>query len=103
MRSFSFIDNINASICLGASGVLGTAVFDAFASAHTPDDTDDHVLVIGLAHSRPGGNRNLHKLNLLDTDATSTFFLDAKPNCKSPSIHLFWVPLRGVLSGSRTN
>jgi len=66
-------------IVTGASGVLGTAVFDAFASTHTPDDTDVHA-VVGLAHSRSGGDRNLHKLNLLDTDAVSTFFRDAKPN-----------------------
>jgi hypothetical protein len=84
----SFFDDINASICPGASGVLGTAVFDAFASTHSPDDTDDPI-VIGLAHSRPGGNRNLHKLNLLDTDTISTFFRDVKPNCKSPSISIF--------------
>ncbi|KAF8260819.1 NAD-P-binding protein [Lactarius quietus] len=63
-------------IVTGASGVLGTAVFDAFAGA----SNTDHYEVIGLAHSRPGGDRNLHKLNLLDTDAVSTFFRDAKPN-----------------------
>ncbi|KAN0131652.1 hypothetical protein V8E53_010494 [Lactarius tabidus] len=65
-------------IVTGASGVLGTAVFDAFAK-NAPRDSDDHT-VIGLANSRPGGNRNLHKLDLLDTDAVSTFFRDAKPN-----------------------
>ncbi|KAH9061084.1 NAD-P-binding protein [Lactarius vividus] len=69
-------------IITGASGVLGTAVFDAFAGAHTAvGDTDHHDhAVIGLAHSRPGGERNLHKLNLLDSAAVSTFFRDAKPN-----------------------
>jgi hypothetical protein len=86
----SFIDCINAFICPGASGVLGTAVFDAFAK-NAPRDSDDHT-VIGLANSRPGGNRNLHKLDLLDTDAVSTFFRDAKPNCKPPSIYLTGVP-----------
>lgn len=65
-------------IVTGASGVLGTAVFDAFAK-NMPGDSDDHA-VIGLANSRPGGDRNLHKLNLLDADAVSTFFRDAKPN-----------------------
>ncbi|KAI9458656.1 NAD-P-binding protein [Lactarius psammicola] len=68
-------------IVTGASGVLGTAVFDAFASTQTAaGDTDDRHTVIGLAHSRPGGERNLHKLNLLNSDAISTFFRDAKPN-----------------------
>ncbi|KAI9438616.1 NAD-P-binding protein [Lactarius indigo] len=71
-------------IVTGASGLLGTAVFDAFASARTAvlvGDTDHHDhTVIGIAHSRPGGGRNLHKLNLLDPDAVSTFFRDAKPN-----------------------
>ncbi|KAH9171349.1 NAD-P-binding protein [Lactarius sanguifluus] len=69
-------------IITGASGILGTAVFDAFAGAHTAvGDTDPHdQAVIGLAHSRPGGERNLHKLNLLDSAAVSTFFRDAKPN-----------------------
>ena len=63
-------------------------MFDAFASAHKAgDNTDDHA-VIGLAHSRPGGDRNLRKLNLLDSDAASTFFRDAKPNCEPLSIHL---------------
>lgn len=82
----SFIDCINASIYPGASGVLGAAVFDAFAK-NTTGDTDDHA-VIGLANSRPGGDRNLHKLNLLDTDAVSTFFRDAKPNCKPSLVRL---------------
>ncbi|KAI0000202.1 NAD-P-binding protein [Russula compacta] len=61
-------------IVTGASGVLGTAVFDAFARAvarHT---------VIGLANSRPGGERNHHKLNLLDSDSVSSFFRETKPN-----------------------
>jgi nucleoside-diphosphate-sugar epimerase len=61
----------------GASGVLGTAVWDAFARAPGADNT-----VIGLANSRSGGERNHRQLNLLDTDAVSTFFREAKPNCK---------------------
>jgi len=67
-------------IVTGASGVLGTAVFDAFATAHKAGDTTDDHAVIGLANSRSGGERNLRKLNLLDPDAVSTFFRDAKPN-----------------------
>jgi len=61
-------------IVTGASGVLGTAVFDAFARADT-----GHT-VIGLANSRPGGGRSLRKLNLLDSDDVSTFIRDTKPN-----------------------
>ncbi|KAI0298694.1 NAD-P-binding protein [Multifurca ochricompacta] len=61
-------------IVTGASGVLGNAVFGAFARA------DAGHTVIGLANSRPGGERDLRKLNLLDSDAVSTFIRDAKPN-----------------------
>jgi hypothetical protein len=67
---------LNASFYTGASGVLGTAVFDAFKRA-AADNT-----VIGLANSRSGGERNHHKLNLLDFDAVSTFFRETKPDCK---------------------
>ncbi|KAH9074188.1 NAD-P-binding protein [Lactarius deliciosus] len=59
-------------IITGASGVLGTAVL-----GHRPPRP---VLSSVLAHSRPGGERNLHKLDLLDSAAVSTFFRDAKPN-----------------------
>jgi hypothetical protein len=51
-------------------------VWDAFARAGA-DPT-----VIGLANSRPGGERNHRKLNLLDSDTVSTFFRDIKPNCE---------------------
>jgi len=61
-------------------------VFDAFARAKSPAGDTDHA-VIGLAHSRPGGKRNLHKLNLLDPDAVSTFFRDAKPDCELSSVY----------------
>jgi len=61
-------------IVTGASGVLGTAVWDAFARAGA-----DHT-VIGLANSRPGGERNHRKLNLLDSDTVSTVFREIKPN-----------------------
>jgi len=63
-------------IVTGASGVLGTAVWDAFARAGA-----DHT-VIGLANSRPGGERNHRKLNLLDSDTVSTVFREIKPNCE---------------------
>ena len=97
---------LNASICCtGASGVLGTAVFDAFTSTHTTaGDTDDrdHHAVIGLAHSRPGGDRNLHKLNLLDSDAVSTFFRDAKPNCEPLSVHFTGLSAAGGRAAGAT-
>ena len=51
-------------------------MWDAFARAGA-DPT-----VIGLANSRPGGERNHRKLNLLDSDTVSTFFRDIKPNCE---------------------
>lgn len=51
-------------------------MWDAFATAST-----DHT-VIGLANSRPGGERNHRELNLLDFDAVSTFFREVKPNCE---------------------
>ena len=63
-------------------------MFDAFTSTHKAgDNTDDHV-VIGLAHSRPGGDRNLRELNLLDSYAVSTFFRDAEPNCEPSSVQV---------------
>jgi len=61
-------------IVTGASGVLGTAVFDSFKRA-AADNT-----VIGLANSRSGGERNHRKLDLLDFDAVSTFFRETKPD-----------------------
>jgi nucleoside-diphosphate-sugar epimerase len=63
-------------LCPGASGVLGSAVFDAF------ERTDAGHTVVGLANSRPGGARNLRQLDLLDSDNVSTFIRDIKPNCE---------------------
>jgi len=63
-------------VVTGASGVLGTAVYDAFAQTGA-----DHThTVLGLANSRPGGERNHRKLNLLDSDAVSTFIRQTAPN-----------------------
>ncbi|TBU48036.1 NAD(P)-binding protein [Dichomitus squalens] len=57
-------------IVTGASGVLGSAVYAAFKSAgHT---------VLGLAHSRP--TDELKKLDLLDEDATESYFAEFKPD-----------------------
>ena len=61
-------------------------MFDAFAGAYKAGDTTDDHAIIGLALSRPGGERNLRKLNLLDSDAVSTFFRDIKPNCEPSSV-----------------
>ncbi|KAH9973873.1 NAD-P-binding protein [Lactifluus volemus] len=61
-------------IVTGASGVLGTAVYDAFARA------DAGHTVIGLANSRSGGIHNLSRLDLLNSDDVSTFIRDTKPN-----------------------
>lgn len=58
-------------IVTGASGVLGTAVYDAFS-------TSGHE-VLGLAHSRPKGD--LVKLDLLDNAAVERTFGDFKPDC----------------------
>lgn len=55
----------------GASGVLGTAVYNAYKSAG--------ATVLGLAHSRPTGD--LKKLDLLDTESTQAVFSDFKPDC----------------------
>lgn len=58
-------------IVTGASGVLGTAVYDAFRAAGW--DT------IGLARSRvaPG----LTQLDLLDEAAVETLFQQSRPHC----------------------
>ncbi|KAI0763433.1 NAD-P-binding protein [Trametes elegans] len=57
-------------IVTGASGVLGTAVYNAFKSAgHT---------VLGLAHSRP--KDDLKQLDLTDAAQTERVFSDFKPN-----------------------
>jgi len=57
---------------LGASGVLGTAVYDAYKAA-------DHD-VTGLAHSRATDRfRKLDLTNFPDTDA---FFETARPDCE---------------------
>ena len=75
-KTLAPLSSSNASFCTGASGVLGAAVFDAFKRA-AADNT-----VVGLANSRSGGERNHRKLDLLNFDAVSTFFREAKPDCK---------------------
>lgn len=59
-------------IVTGASGILGTAVYDAFKSA-------GHA-VLGLAHSRP--TPELKSLDLLDGGATEKVFTEFKPDCE---------------------
>ena len=59
----------------GASGVLGSAVYNAFiASGHT---------VLGLANSRATGD--LIKLDLLDKQEVSKVFSDFKADCEHSS------------------
>ena len=57
----------------GASGVLGTAVFNAFKSAQHD--------VLGLAHSRTQGD--LKKLDLLDDLSVDKLFSEFRPNCEA--------------------
>ncbi|KAI0747339.1 NAD(P)-binding protein [Irpex lacteus] len=58
-------------IVTGASGVLGTAVYNAFKAV--PDNE-----VLGLAHSR--STEELKKLDLLDTAEVERVFADFKPD-----------------------
>jgi S-adenosylmethionine synthetase len=51
-------------IVTGASGVLGSAIYNAFKSAHDPDQHQYEV--VGLAHSRVSGE--LQQLDLLDEE-----------------------------------
>jgi hypothetical protein len=53
-------------------------VYDAFKRAAADSDN----FIVGLANSRPGGERNYRKLNLLDFDAVSTFIRETKPDCE---------------------
>ncbi|KIP08417.1 hypothetical protein PHLGIDRAFT_104366 [Phlebiopsis gigantea 11061_1 CR5-6] len=55
----------------GASGVLGTAVYDAFTASSSNT-------VLGLAYSRPKGN--LKQLDLLDSERVQQTFGDFKPD-----------------------
>ncbi len=59
-------------IVTGASGILGTAVYDACKSA-------GHA-VLGLSHSRP--TPELKSLDLLDGGATEKVFTEFKPDCE---------------------
>lgn len=64
-------------IITGASGVLGSAVFDAFRSS-------GQFEILALAHSRP--REGLVKLDLLDKDNVEKVFTDFKPNCTSTKL-----------------
>ena len=63
-------------IVTGASGVLGTAVYNAFKAAGNP--------VLGLAHSR--ATNELVALDLLDSQAVEGVFQDFAPSREHPSI-----------------
>lgn len=58
---------------IGASGVLGTAVYDAFTASS--DNT-----VLGLAYSRAKGH--LRQLDLLDQEQVESVFGEFKPECE---------------------
>lgn len=59
-------------LSLGASGVLGSAIYAAYkAAGHT---------VLGLANSRP--TEELKKLDLLDSAAVEETFGEFKPDCQ---------------------
>ncbi len=58
----------------GASGLLGSAVYDAFKKSSA-----NHT-VLGLAHSR--STAELKKLDLLDYEATERTFSEFKPDCE---------------------
>jgi len=57
-------------LVIGASGILGSAVFDAFKRS-------DRYHVIGLAHSRP--SPDLVQINLFDTEKLKLFLQEHKP------------------------
>ena len=57
----------------GASGVLGTAVYNAFKASPQNE-------VLGLAHSRP--RDELKVLDLLDKDQVQKVFAEFKPDCE---------------------
>ncbi|KAF4618725.1 hypothetical protein D9613_010169 [Agrocybe pediades] len=57
-------------VVTGASGVLGSAVYNAFRNAN--------IDVIGLAHSRSDGN--LVRLDLTNKEEVEKFFNDRKPD-----------------------
>lgn len=61
----------HSDILLGASGVLGTAVFQAFKNAG--------IDVVGLANSRAGTQYS--KLDLTDKGEVREFLTKIKPNC----------------------
>ncbi len=62
------LDRLN----IGASGVLGSAVYKAFKSANH--------LTIGLANSRAGGD--ILSLDMTDVESVRKFLQDVKPDCR---------------------
>lgn len=66
---------VNRVLCnIGASGVLGTAVYDAFTN--TPSNE-----VLGLAYTRP--KNSLKVIDLLDTEKVEELVKEFKPDCES--------------------
>jgi hypothetical protein len=65
----------------GASGVLGSAVYDAFVNTkHT---------VVGLAFSR--ASDKLKKVDLLNQEETSAVIQEFRPDCKAPLFLSYWL------------
>lgn len=72
---FKLCPIVNRDLCTGASGVLGTAVYDAFINAPTNNE------VLGLAYTRPKGS--LKVIDLLDTEKVEELVKGFKPDCES--------------------
>ncbi|CAK5261976.1 unnamed protein product [Mycena citricolor] len=68
--SMRLVQKVEAKSCLGASGVLGSAIRDAFNAANTE--------LLSLSHTRSGDN--LTQLDLLDFPAVEKVFGEFKPD-----------------------
>lgn len=66
---------VNRYLCnTGASGVLGTAVYDAFTNAPANNE------VLGLAYTRPKGS--LKVIDLLDSEKVEELVKEFRPDCE---------------------
>lgn len=73
--SISIVPLVNRVLCnIGASGVLGTAVYDAFTTAPASNE------VLGLAYTRPKGS--LKVIDLLDSEKVEELVKEFKPDCE---------------------
>ena len=72
----------NANVPLGASGVLGSAIRNAFAASPAAE-------VLALSHTRSGDS--LTQLDLLNEAEVEKVFRDFKPNCVvAPRVALYF-------------